>query len=63
MQLCISCKKSGSLQLVEPGFMARCQAGRQTKLRRGSKFQKLAVDQNIQISVLFSQGTALFQQV
>ena len=33
------------------------------KFGRGLKFEKLAVYRNIRFSALFSQGTALFQQL
>ena len=44
-QLHISCEKSGGLHLAELGLTAGSPADK--KFRRGSKFQKLAVDQNI----------------
>ena len=38
-------------------------SARQTKFGLGLKSYKLAIDQNIQFSALFSQDTALFQQL
>ena len=58
-QLYITCEKSGGLHQVEPGFTAVRQSGRQNL----GEVLKLAVDQNIQFSSLFSETTALFQQL
>ena len=41
--LYITCEKSGGLHLTEPGLTA----GKLTKLGRGLKLQKLAVDRNV----------------
>ena len=49
----VFCEKSGGQHLAELGFMA----GWQKEFRRGLKLKKLAVDQIIQFSSLFSQGT------
>ena len=45
------------------GITAGSQYSRMMKLSQSLKILKLAVDCNIQFSTLFSQGTALFQEV
>ena len=60
MRLYITCEKSGGMCLAEPGLTA----GRLACRLAGKIWarHKLAVNRNICISALFSQGTALFQQ-
>ena len=60
-RLYITCEKSGGLH---QGGTLSCMEGWQAdEIWRGLKFQKLALDQNIQFSILFSRGAALFQQL
>ena len=62
-RLYINCEKSGSLYLAEPSLTAGWLAAWQTKFGRGLRFLMLAADRNIRFSALFSQDTALFQQL
>ena len=70
-RLYITCEITGGLHLAEPGvtvgrpsgWLVGCPSVQQTKFGRGLKFLRFAVDRNIRFSTLFSQGTALFQQV
>ena len=62
-RLYITCEKSGGLHLAEPGLTAGWLAGWPTKFGRGLNIKKLAVDQKIRFSALFSQRTILFQQL
>ena len=56
----INCKKDGGPCLVEPSLTAGWLAD---KIWVRLEILKLAADQNIQFSALFSQNTALFQQL
>ena len=60
MRLYTTYKKSGGLHLATPGLTVGCLSVWQAIFGWGLK---LAVDQNIRFSALFSQGTALFQQL
>jgi len=60
MRLCITCEKSGSLYLAEPDLTAGWLAD---KIWARLEVLKFAVDRNNQFSTLFSQGTALYQQL
>ena len=60
MRLYASCEKSGGLHLAEPGLTAGWLAD---EIWARVEILKLAVDRNIRFSTLFSQGTALFQQL
>ena len=64
MRLYVTCEKSGGLHLAVPSLTAGWQSGRLAdEIWVRLEILKLAVDQNIRSSTLFSQGTALFQQL
>ena len=60
IRLYVTCENSGGLHLVEPNLTVGRLAD---KIWARFEILKLFVDRNIRFSTLFSQGTALFQQL